>query len=1101
MKIILLILIFLCFKESIFSAYFVQNKGQYEESILFLAELNNLNIAIKPDGLYFDQHRFDKANLDFDNHLTSDSRKNGFVSLMRIDGAKYNLPEIKYGPGGQINFLRGNDWAKWVRGLRPISEIIFRDVLENISLRLYFENKRLRYDFILAPNADPGDISINFPQSNPKLLNTSRLVMENPVGKLEHRGLRTFYQNDKSPLESSFKIEGNSLKFEIAEYNANEIIIIDPLIYSTIIGGSDYDYGVELDHNAGEEIAVIGRTKSLNFPASSGAYQDTLSGGSSDDLFIIKYDKFFNWQYITYIGGSDNEIASSVQILDDGTVIGFASSKSTDFPVVGQALFSEAIGGYDIVFFKLSKQGDQLRWSSYFGSETDDFSSKMKVFQNSDFYISANINNFGTGEKIPISSGILKNIPSAGDYEGAIDGYVAKILRDGSQLLWGAVIGGLHDDFIHDLEIDTLGNVYICGETRSVNYPTSEYALDRTYNDNQNDPNVSDAFFSKISRSGDSLLYSSLLGGTRTDKAYGMAIDESNNVYLAGMTNSFGFPTSQGAYARELNNGSALNKLPDIFVCKINTDDDKNMEIVYSTYIGGEATERARGIDIDSKGHAYLTGSTNSPDLETTELAFDSDLSDTTGSSDIFILKISEGGDVLKYSSYFGGVNSDNGLDIKVMGENNVFITGESSSTYFPVTADAFQASHQDDGKTDAVFFNLFLETPQDADFTICKGDSVVLDSRISSEGDDDLIFLWSPPDYLDDPNAEFPVSTPPKSIQYSCLVTLVDDFTEVVEIVVSVVPEFNVQIFGKTEVQNGKIFTYTAPNRFGSIYNWTIEAGEIISGNGSYFVAVKWADADNGILSLVETNQYGCKDSAVFFPRYVTDWVIKKVPFGDYSICKGDTIVMDAGGQYFDIVWNDGTFGQLDTIWEGGDYWFTAKKMDGTDFNSEIVKIEFLSKPKAPIIEYIAQSKSLQCYSISSFYQWFRNGEAVENATSRIFVIDTDGYYHLEITSENGCRNVSEIIYADPFSSLKQAQSSYILFPNPARDYFDISKNKTRSSKIISRLIKVEVVDEFGIIQLSTVYLGDSIDVSHLTRGVYFVRIKGEGVHKLIIY
>jgi Beta-propeller repeat len=1047
LKIIFIIIIFTLSFANSSANYFVQNKGQYEGGVLFLAELKSLKIAIKPDGIYFDQRGKDK----------------GFVTLMQITGADYSFPEISYETEGRINFLRGDDKSKWVTGLRPISEIIFRDIFENISLRFYFEENNLRYDFILSPNADPSLISINFPESSPKISEDSTLVLENPIGKLEHKDLKVFYKNNKTIIKSSFKIKNNQIKFNLSNYDKNETLIIDPLIYSTIIGGSDYDKGIELDINSNEEIAVIGKTKSINFPTSPGVYQDTLSRENFDDIFVVKYDKFFNWKFITYIGGSDNEIASSVQILDDGSIVGFGSSKSSDFPVAGNPLFSDLIGGYDLVFFKLSENGNLLRWSSYFGSETDDLSSKLKVFKNSDFYISANINEAGSGDRIPTTSGMLTN-SSAGNYAGKIDGYVAKILSDGSQILWATVIGGLNDDFIHDMELDSSGNVFICGETRSVNYPTSEYALDRSYNDNQNDLNVSDAFFSKISSDGDSLKYSSLIGGTRTDKAYGIAVDESDNIYLGGSTSSFGFPTSEEAYARELNNGSILNKLPDIFCAKIYTGGFSKMELVYSTYIGGEASERARGIDIDSKGNAYLTGSTNSANLETTELAFDSDLNDTSGTSDIFVIKLSPNGDELKYSSYFGGMSGDNGLDIKVKGENNVFVTGESSSTYFPVSKDAFQASHQDNGKTDAIFFNLFLETPQDADYTICKGDWVKLDSRISSEGDDNLIFLWSPSDYLDDPNAEFPIATPPKSIQYSCLVTLEDDFTDVVEIVVSVVPDVNAQIFGKTEVQNGKIFTYSAPNHFGSTYSWTIDGGEILSGDGSYFVAVKWSDADNGALRLEETNSWGCKGYASLFTRFVTDWVIKKIPYGNFSICEGDTIVMDGGSQYYNFLWNDGTVTQLDTIWEAGDYWFGAKSLDGSDFNSDIIEVDFLEKPIPPIIEFIEETKALQCYSISTFYQWFRNGVPIPNATGRRLIVSEDGDYYLEITSENGCKNVSETITVIITSVKNNAEFSYLLFPNPAQDNFNIISSNPNNK--IPKLINIEIFDNFGKLQ-----------------------------------
>ncbi len=189
------------------------------------------------------------------------------------------------------------------------------------------------------------------------------------------------------------------------------------------------------------------------------------------------------------------------------------------------------------------------------------------------------------------------------------------------------------------------------------------------------------------------LYYATYLGGTGFDSAYSIAVDSIGNAYVTGVTNSPDFPAANGAQVR-------TSSYDDVFVMKLNP---AGTEIIYSTYLGGDAYDEGYGIAVDSLGNALVTGSTSSSDFPTTSGAF----SETTGTpSTAFVTKLSSDGSTLIYSTYLGGTNSDGGSGgsaIAVDVSGYAYITGTTTSIDFPTTEDAFDRTCGYDGKCDRV--------------------------------------------------------------------------------------------------------------------------------------------------------------------------------------------------------------------------------------------------------------------------------------------------------------------------------------------------------------------------------------------------------------
>ncbi len=252
-------------------------------------------------------------------------------------------------------------------------------------------------------------------------------------------------------------------------------------------------------------------------------------------------------------------------------------------------------------------------------------------------------------------------------------------------LVYSTYLGGTNFEFPSDLAVDSAGSAYIAGGTSSNDFPTANPAqpvhgggtvFGAPYN------GALDGFVTKLNPAGTAVVYSTYLGGSgRSDGVGEIAVDASGNAYATGVTWSFDFPTTPGAY-QTIKTGS----LNEVFVTKL----DGSGAMVYSTYIGGRGGEYGDGIAVDASGSAYVTGPTNSSDYPSTPGAFQT--SNRRGVHDAFITKLDPTGSSLVYSTFLGGTRQDGGRGIAVDGAGNAYVTGHTSSGNFP-TVNPIQAS------------------------------------------------------------------------------------------------------------------------------------------------------------------------------------------------------------------------------------------------------------------------------------------------------------------------------------------------------------------------------------------------------------------------
>ena len=378
---------------------------------------------------------------------------------------------------------------------------------------------------------------------------------------------------------------------------------------------------------------------------------DIAAYDAGNDLVI---DPAVSWS--TYYGGSDQEFANDCTIDLGGRLYVTGNTTSANFPV-SNALQTSYHGSSDAFIVKLNNNGQAL-WATYYGGTDIDVANDCTTDVFGNIFITGET----SSADFPLSSAIQNN------YGGGSDAYVAKFSNSGS-VLWATYYGGSNHDIGNSCTTDTTGNVYITGETSSLNFPVSN-ALQGSFN------GAYDAFIAKFNSSG-SVIWSTYYGGSGNDVGYQCTIDPSGNLYVVGSTSSSDFPVSN---AVQNTNGGAM----DAFVAKFSS----NGSVFWSTYYGGTQADGAGGCATDASGNLFIAGYTYSSDFP----VYNALQSAYGGNEDGYVAKFNSAGTVL-WTTYYGGSNNDVFSSCAIDFYGNVYITGATSSVDFPVS-NAVQSSY-----------------------------------------------------------------------------------------------------------------------------------------------------------------------------------------------------------------------------------------------------------------------------------------------------------------------------------------------------------------------------------------------------------------------
>ena len=399
---------------------------------------------------------------------------------------------------------------------------------------------------------------------------------------------------------------------------------------------------------------------------SDGSVAYSLDGYDSTEPLVI--DPVINFSTVLA-----RSAATGTTVGADGSIYVVGTTSSASFPAT-HALQGSRGGGYDAYIAKLASDGKSLVYASYLGGRADDFGRAIAVDESGAVYVS------GTTES--------DNFPTRRPFQpqlaspGSNDGFVAKVTPAGDGLEFSSYVGGNAIDSIYDIAVDSAHSTYLTGYTYSDDFPTvSAYQ-----------PNFggggTDAFVTKISPSGAALVYSTFLGGASDDLGRGLAIRADNSVLVGGVTASSNFPTVSPIQP-------SLAGGTDGFVAVLAASGES---LVTSTYLGGDTTDDVSAVGLDSQACPLVAGYTTSFDFPTTPGALQPIIGDPSfGYGDAFVSKLNPTATALVASTYLGGSQHEYAYALAINAADDVFLTGETRSSDFPVTSDAFQPEHSPD--------------------------------------------------------------------------------------------------------------------------------------------------------------------------------------------------------------------------------------------------------------------------------------------------------------------------------------------------------------------------------------------------------------------
>ncbi|WP_455392002.1 DUF7948 domain-containing protein [[Eubacterium] cellulosolvens] len=606
------------------------------------------------------------------------------VYKMKFLGANPTIPTGLTRINHNTNFFLGNDSTKWCTDVPNFHEIIYENLYDNIDLLYKVVSEGIKYEFVVHPGGDVDDIHLEYEGADIRTDETN-LYIHTSVSTIVDGGLYVYQiKNQKIiPVEAKVVVKNNKVNFEVS-YDEAFDLIIDPLIYSTFIGGSSVDGGnIELDKF--ENVYMAGNTESINFPTTPGAFDRTYNNNSilpppfSRDVFVTKFNpNCSKLIYSTYIGGNKSEnIVGGIIIDKNFNAYVAGSTLSEDFPVTD--------GAYDTVFngqqwnafiLKLNYNGSKLIQSTYIGGAREDYASDFTVDSKGYAYVTG----FTKLSDFPIPPGCHNTTFGGRDY--AI--FVVKLNLNFSSLLYCTYMGGENETAVgqsHNIEVDTQDNVYLTGiayKKYFLDFPTTPGAYDTKFNGGNQD-----AFVLKLNQTGSKIIFSTFIGGNSVEYGSKLFIDSNNNVFLVGLTNSSNFPITPGSF------DTIINGENDTFFLKLNPN---GSSLLYSTFIGGSDFDHPSDLYINKNNCICIAGFTNSSDFPLTLDAINNTLNNGNGSKnyDGFILKLDITNSKLLYSTFFGGASYDWIGYMKINDNGDIYIGGSTLSPDFPTTPGAY---------------------------------------------------------------------------------------------------------------------------------------------------------------------------------------------------------------------------------------------------------------------------------------------------------------------------------------------------------------------------------------------------------------------------
>jgi len=585
-------------------------------------------------------------------------------------------------------------------------KVRFDNIYEGIDIVYYGAGRKLEYDLVVAPGADP---------SLPRLeLQGQTGVVVEPDGSLAvSLGERTVdfsrpivYQlrdGEREPVEAEYILlaEAGSVGFRIGEYDPKRELVIDPVLgFATFFGGDGFDLVEGVGVASTGQVYITGLTDSSDLPVTNGSSQQ-----GAVDGFVARYSPLGVLEFATYFGGSGSDRPRGLAVDGTDRALVTGDTTSADFP---RTIGPLALGGVSDAFVARFNPDGTVFYARYLGgSGADGFTAAVAADTDGNAYLTGETQSadfpvvIAGSRGVPLVAAESRAYASGGEsvlLQGPADAFVARIDPMGL-IYWSDFLGGTGFDRGTAIAIDNASQAYVTGLTDSPDFPADGTTFGG---------GASDAFIARIDEFG-LLLNSDFVGGSGSESGSGIGLyltDFGSGVaYVAGTTSSADLPLPV----------NTLTGSDDAFVSNFDFDLG-SITILWTRYIGGTtALESAEALSVDLAGNALIAGKTRSTDFPTT------DGTTLSGFEDVFAARVNlEGG--LPDATLFGGSGTNEaGFAVTAALSGAAWVGGETNDTDFPAT----------DGTTRSASSDGFLAR---VEFPLEEGDLVFDESRLGTE-------------------------------------------------------------------------------------------------------------------------------------------------------------------------------------------------------------------------------------------------------------------------------------------------------------------------------------------------------------------------------
>lgn len=549
---------------------------------------------------------------------------------LRYEGAQSVVPTGDRQATGVVRFFHGPYGSNQVLWAPMYEDVVYEDLYAGIDARFTSVPARLKVTYTVSPGANPDDIRWRYDGALSIVVDRadgSLRVEAAPGESIRELPPIAWQEIDgtKMPVSVRYHMRGDgSVSLGIDAYDRTRALTIDPEFeFSTYSGGG---YAIAVD-SAGY-IYVAGTPFRHRVPREPDVNR-------SGFLFKLTPDGEYISSSVIYFAGSDDDCITGLAIDRARNVYIVGYTKSADFPIRRPAQASKR-GGYDAFVVKLNANMDTMLYGTYLGGSLDDAAVDVAVDRTGYAYVTGAT----ASADFPLSRAFQAS------HRGGEDVFVTKLDPLG-RIDYSTYLGGSSADTARDLAVDATGTAVVVGATVSDDFPTHRAMQPRRSDDPAG--STSEAFVTRLAEIGNSLVFSTYLGGSQSDEANAVAFDAHGRVIVVGHTESPDFPTRQPVQG-------TLNGRADSFVARLTPD---GQQLDRATYLGGTGNslneDAAYDVAVAPNASLVVLGGSDTPDFPLVAPLQDK----PRGSSDLYLSVFTPELNELAVSTYLGGAGID----------------------------------------------------------------------------------------------------------------------------------------------------------------------------------------------------------------------------------------------------------------------------------------------------------------------------------------------------------------------------------------------------------------------------------------------------------